>query len=103
MTTPQVLDVPEWSRFEIHVGGKPAGFVTYRTTPGRIAFLHTQIDDAYAGRGLGGELVRAVLDAARERGLAVLPECPFVRSWIAAHAGYAEQVPADQRERFGLG
>ena len=92
MTEPQVLDVAEWSRFEIHLDGRLAGFVAYRTSPGTITFTHTEIDSAFEGRGLGSKLVRAALDAARSRGLAVLPQCPFVRGWIAKHADYADLV-----------
>jgi uncharacterized protein len=99
---PQVLDVAEWSRFEIHSGGRLAGFAQYRTGPGTITFTHTEIHDGFAGQGLGGVLVRAALDAARRRGLAVHPACPFVRGWIARHPGYADLVPAAERKRYGL-
>jgi predicted GNAT family acetyltransferase len=97
-----VVDRPDRSRFEIHVDGKPAGLAVYRFNSGTITFLHTEIDDAHEGQGLGGTLVREALDTARARGLAVLPECPFVRGWIQRHDDYADLVPADQRERFGL-
>jgi uncharacterized protein len=97
-----VLDVAEWSRFEIHVDGRPAGVAVYRIHPGTITFTHTEIDDAYEGRGLGGTLVKAALDSARARRLAVLPECPFVRGWIQRHEDYVRLVPEDQRPRFGL-
>ena len=50
-----------------------------------------------AGQGLGGVLVRAALDRARERGLAVLPQCPFVRGWIAKHPDYADLVRSRAR------
>ena len=93
MTT-MVLDVAEWSRFEIHVDGTLAGWAAYRLEPGRITFTHTEIDPLYEGHGLGGELVRAALDSARSRGLAVVPACPFVRSYIARHDEYAELVPS---------
>jgi predicted GNAT family acetyltransferase len=46
--------------------------------------------------------VQAALDAARRRKLAVIPECPFVRGWLAKHPEYQDLVPADERERFGL-
>ena len=86
ITEPTVLDVAERSRFEIHVDGRLAGFAQYRMKdPGLIVFTHTEIDDAYEGRGLGSILVRAALDAARGRGLAVRPDCPFVRAYIARH------------------
>jgi predicted GNAT family acetyltransferase len=65
-------------------------------------FVHTEIDDAFEGRGLGSILVRAALDAARSRGLAVRPDCPFVRGYIARHPEYLDLVPADLRPRVGL-
>jgi uncharacterized protein len=92
MSEPQVVDNPDRHRFEIHVDGQRAGLAGYRLTPGGITFTHTEIDDAHAGQGLGGILVRAALDAVRERGLTVDPQCPFVRGWIAKHPDYAVNV-----------
>jgi predicted GNAT family acetyltransferase len=89
---PVVADVPERSRFEILVDGALAGYAVYRLAPGRITFVHTVIDDAYAGQGLGGKLARAALDTARARGLAVRPDCPFIKGWIAKHPDYADLV-----------
>lgn len=88
----EVHDNPAESRFEIQVDGARAGLVTYRTRPGVITFLHTEIDDAHGGQGLGGKLVRAALDSARERGQRVIPSCPFVKSWIERHPDYADLV-----------
>jgi predicted GNAT family acetyltransferase len=102
VTEPQVLDAAESSRFEIHVDGKLAGFAVYRLRHDRISFIHTEIDDAFAGQGLGGKLVRAALDTARTRGLAVIPLCPFVRSWIQKHEDYKDLVPEAERSRAGL-
>jgi len=103
-TEPTVLDVPESSRFEIHVDGRLAGFAQYRTkVPGLIVFTHTEIDDAFEGRGLGSVLVREALDAARSRGLSVRPDCPFVRAYIARHPDeYLALVPEELRARLGL-
>ena len=105
MTTsgePTVLDVPARSRFEIHVDGGLAGFAQYRMKdPGLVVFTHTEIGDAYEGRGLGSTLVRAALDTARTRGLAVRPDCPFVRAYIARHPEYLDLVPTDLRPRLG--
>jgi predicted GNAT family acetyltransferase len=97
-----VRDVADRSRFEVEVDGRPAGLVAYRLAGDEITFTHTEIDDAYAGRGVGGVLVRAALDAARDAGLAVLPQCPFVRGWIARHPDYRDLVPAARRPEFGL-
>ena len=101
-TAPSVVDVPESSRFEIHVEGRPAGFAQYRLTDGLVVFTHTEIDDAFGGRGLGSTLVRTALDTARTRGLAVRPDCPFVRAYVARHPEYLDLVPAELRPRLGL-
>ncbi|MFD8477783.1 GNAT family N-acetyltransferase [Kitasatospora sp. NPDC059673] len=100
---PQVTDNTEQSRFEISTDAGLAGFAEYQLRDGgRIAFVHTVIDPAFGGQGLGGKLARAVLDTARERGLGVLPYCPFIRGWIAKHPEYVDLVPADKRAKFDL-
>jgi uncharacterized protein len=88
----QVTDNPDESRFEIHADGELAGFAAYRLLGSQIAFTHTVTEDRFRGHGVGGHLVRAALDAARERHLAVLAYCPFVQSWIAGHPDYADVV-----------
>ncbi len=103
MSTSEVVENADRNRFEIHVDGRRAGLAAYRLAPGRITFTHTEIDEAYGGQGLGGVLVRSALDTVRDRGLAVLPNCPFVRGWIAKHPEYVDLVPADRRADYDLG
>jgi len=98
----RVVDNPDAERFEIYADGEIAGFIDYRLHEGKIALLHTQTDDRFRGHGVASRLVQSSLDSARERHLAVLPYCPFVRSWIADHPAYADLVPADQRANFQL-
>ena len=98
----EVTDNPDKARFEIVAGGELAGFAQYHLRDGVIAFTHTQTDDRFRGHGLGSRLVRESLDDARARHLVVVPYCPFVRSWITEHSEYADLVPADRREQFGL-
>jgi predicted GNAT family acetyltransferase len=64
--------------------------------------LHTETDARFRGQGIAGRLVQSSLDSARERHLAVLPYCPFVRTWIADHPEYADLIPKGKRQRFGL-
>ncbi|GGR52497.1 GNAT family N-acetyltransferase [Streptomyces roseolus] len=102
---PRVTDRPERSRYEIlagDAGTETAGFAEYHLSDGEIAFIHTEIDPRFGGRGLGGLLARGALDDARARGLRVLPYCPFIRGWIGKHPGYADLVPEGRRARFGL-
>ena|SRR5689334_17489453 len=97
-----VADERDASRYVIDADGSRAGLLNYRLNGEQIALLHTEIDPAVERRGLGSELAGFVLDDARERGLAVLPYCPFVRHYIAEHPEYRELVPAAARDRFGL-
>ena len=75
----EVVDDPARERFEILVEGRPAGQAVYQLRPDTIVFLHTEIDDAYGGHGLGGKLVRAALDSARERDLHVVQNDELLR------------------------
>ena len=98
----EVADNPDKERFEILADSELAGFAQYHLRDAEIAFTHTQIDDRFRGQGMASCLVQASLDAARERQLAVLPYCPFVRNWITGHRKYADLVPADRRQQFRL-
>src|SRR4051812_47625649 len=92
----------EHHRYTIRADGEPAGFTMYERRGSAVAFLHTEIDSRFEGRGLGSQLIAGALDDVREHGLVVLPFCPFVRAWIAKHPPYADLVPADRRAEFGL-
>lgn len=99
----EVRDNPFEGRYEIRVGGRTAGFTTYKSKPDLIAFLHTEIDPSLEGCGLGSRLVGYALDDARTRGLEVLPFCPFVNEFIGRHRDeYVDLVPAGYRRQFGL-
>jgi predicted GNAT family acetyltransferase len=97
-----VADAPERKRFEVTVDDELAGFLVYRSRKGLLALIHTEVEERFEGRGLGGRLARFALDHARERGLAVLPFCPFVNEWIKRHPDYVDLVPAAYRAEFDL-
>jgi predicted GNAT family acetyltransferase len=93
---------PKKHRYEIFVDDERAGFTQYRPAPGEITFVHTEISEQFGGQGLAGELIRYALADVREQGLAVLPECPFVRGFIAKHEEFLDLVPAGKRAQFDL-
>lgn len=98
-----LVDNADEQRYEIRVDGEVAGFAQYRVRPQGLAFTHTEVDNRFEGQGLGGKLVAFALDDARERDLAVLPFCPFVKGYIERHRAYLDLVPEASREQFGLG
>jgi uncharacterized protein len=99
---PVVSDDEARSRYELRVAGELAGFLMYNRHGHTISLIHTEIEPPFQGKGLATHLARFSLDDARKRGLAVLPFCPYVNSWIKKHPDYADLVPADRRAEFGL-
>jgi len=86
-----VTDVPERLRYEMPLGPDIA-IAVYRDVGDVRTITHTEVPAALRGKGIGGKLVRGVLDDIRARGMQVVPRCPFVARYIAAHPKYADLV-----------
>jgi uncharacterized protein len=98
-----VRDNPTESRYEVYDGDQLAGFSEYQLIGSLISFTHTEIGDAFSGRGLARQLVGDQLADARRRGLSVLPFCPYVRHVIERNPDkYLDLVPAKDHEQFQL-
>ncbi|MCB0509781.1 MAG: N-acetyltransferase, partial [Bacteroidetes bacterium] len=41
---------------------------------------HTEVDPAFGGRGLGQELLMALVNMAREKKIKIIPLCPFANA-----------------------
>ena len=80
----EVRDNPEQSRFELETSEGPAVAI-YRLRDGNLHIVHTEVPKALEGRGIGSQLVRGVLEIARERGQKVVPRCPFVSAYMKRH------------------
>ena len=87
----EVIHNKENDRFEVHFGVLMAE-LDYMLRKDLIIFTHTGVPEPLEGQGIGSALARAGLDYAREAGLTVRPHCPFVRSYIEAHAEYQDLV-----------
>src|SRR6476660_3549183 len=98
--TPVITDVPDHHRYEISVDGQLAGFAVYHRRGGRIYLVHTEIDPAFEGQGLGSALARGVLDAERTIGEPLVPLCPFMRSYIDRHPDDAALVDQEMLTRI---
>ncbi|NDU73597.1 GNAT family N-acetyltransferase [Actinomadura sp. DSM 109109] len=88
----EITDDPGQGRYEIRLDGELAGFAEYERGEGAVVFLHTEIDPAFEGRGVGSALARGALDDVRSKGLSVVPLCPFIKKWIGRHPDYRDLV-----------
>ncbi|GGK80749.1 NAD(+)/NADH kinase [Mangrovihabitans endophyticus] len=94
-----VVDSFEQSRYEILLGGDVAGRLYYHRDGTDVELAHTEIDQAFEGRGLGGRLATAALEDARARATPVRVSCPFVRGYLQRHPEYHDLLA--NREMFG--
>lgn len=77
------------NRFELDLAQGMA-FASYRTSPGTITIVHTEVPAAARGSGAGSDFVRRVLEEVRRRGLKVEPQCSFVRAFMAKNPEFAD-------------
>ena len=88
------------NRYEFHLNGgiayveyEPAGEGIYRLT-------HTIVPSAFEGQGIGRELVESTLEALREQGVRIIPECTFIIRYIQRHPEW-EPLLTEDREIEG--
>lgn len=98
----KVLDNPERHRFEIDLGDGQFAFAEYTLPAGKIMFTHTEVPESHERRGIGTVLIEAGLAAARERGLKVIPICPFFAAYMQKHAEVQDLLDPAYRKVLGL-
>jgi predicted GNAT family acetyltransferase len=97
-----VRDNPERHRFEIDLGDGSFAIADYTLAASKIMFTHTGVPEAHEGKGIGTTLIRFALDAARERGLKVIPICPFFAAYMQKHAEVQDLLDPTWQKKFGL-
>lgn len=61
--------------------GQKAGLMTYSWAgDDKIIIDHTEVEPAYNGKGVGKEMVYKAVEFAREKGIKILPLCPFAKA-----------------------
>jgi uncharacterized protein len=97
-----VRDDPDEGAYVVEVDGERAGKAEYRIRDDRVHFTHTEVDDRYSGRGIGSKLARFALDDVRQRGMMIVPHCPFIAAYVRRHAEYQDMVDEERLKRpFG--
>ena len=97
-----VIDNPDRRRFEIDLGDGLFAFAEYTLPEGKIMFTHTEVPESHEGQGIGTELIVAGLAVARERGLQVIPICPFFAAYMRKHAEVQDLLDPAYRKVLGL-
>jgi len=90
MTT-EVLNDPTLNRYELLVDGEHVGAADYQIRDNVLTFVHTEIDPAHEGEGLGSELARGALNLVRaDTEYRVRATCPFIKAYLGRHPEYED-------------
>ena len=98
-TPADVRHEPDANRFALPLGDTEA-VAEYSRRGDTIVFTHTEVPSAHEGQGIGGRLARAAMEHARAEGLRVIPQCPFIASWVNAHPDFHDVVHPEFRARL---
>ncbi|HWZ03291.1 MAG TPA: GNAT family N-acetyltransferase [Mucilaginibacter sp.] len=77
--------------FYIEDEGKEIALMHYIFSgPAKMIIDHTEVNDEYAGKGLGLQLVKAGVAFARENHMKILPLCPFAKKIFDITPSFAD-------------
>jgi uncharacterized protein len=71
---------PNLARLDYHLRGQS------------VDMLHVEVPEEYQGHGLAGKLASTALNWAREKGLKVIPSCPYVKTYLKRNPEYMDLV-----------
>lgn len=77
-------------RFEVDLGDGQLALLQYRQQGDAIYYTHTEVPPDHEGEGIAGQMAKAALTEAREKGYRVYPLCPFVAAYIRRHKEYQD-------------
>lgn len=96
-----IRDNAERRRLEADLGDGSFAVAEYTLPAGKIMFTHTEVPAAHEGHGIGSALIRFGLASARERGLQVIPICPFFAAYFRKHPEQQDLLDPAFRNMLG--
>ncbi|MEE2565989.1 GNAT family N-acetyltransferase [Hyphobacterium marinum] len=77
-------------RFFIILPDHAEAALVYSKREGVWSADSTRVPEAYGGRGIAGELVEALVAAARKEKVKIRPACSYVAHWFEKHPDHAD-------------
>jgi predicted GNAT family acetyltransferase len=88
----QLINNTRDQSYEFHLDGDVAKIDYMKTKNGEIALTHTEVPYKFQGKGVGRELVEAVLIDIEKNGEKVIPLCGFVIAYIRKNPQWKKLV-----------
>ncbi|WP_269714805.1 GNAT family N-acetyltransferase [Caulobacter sp. NIBR2454] len=101
MLDPEIRDHSELKRYELAIDGDVA-VVTYNLGASGLMVTETLVPEALEGRGLASRLAKHVIADAKQRGIVILPVCPFFAGYFQKHPEHADVVHPTYRQILGI-
>lgn len=98
---PDIHDDRDARRYELTIDGLTS-VVMYNEAGGGLMITETIVPPALEGRGIASRMARHVLEDIRQRGLVVLPTCPFFAAYLKKHQEWTDVVHPSYRLALGL-
>ena len=91
---------PENHRYLAEIDGEIVGMAVYHLRNDRHIFVHTEVNPAHEGGGVGSALAHFALEDVRSAGGTVVPVCPFIATWIRRNPEYDTLVDHELLDRI---
>lgn len=88
-----ITHLDQGARGEYHArveGSEAIGRLTYQRNGDVVVADHTLVPTEIGGRGVAGELVKALMTDARKFGFKVVPQCSYVEAAFRRHPEWAD-------------
>lgn len=82
-----VVNNEEEKRFEV-VLGESLAMIEYQRAGKNIIYTHTEVPEAFEGKGIAKKMAFAAMEFAKDNGLKVQALCPFVAKYVREHPEY---------------
>lgn len=83
-------DTGSKGRYVYRSGGNEAEMTFSKAGTHQIIIDHTEVPDAFRGRGIGLHLVEHAVADARSEGKTIIPLCPFAAAQFRRHPEWAD-------------
>ena len=79
-----LIDNKKAKQYELHIDDLIPR-IEYMKASDKIYLTHTEVPHGLEGKGVGGKLVKMVLEDIEQKKLKLVPLCPFVAAYIKRH------------------
>lgn len=87
----QLINNEARKQYEVHVD-EVVLRIEYILAQDRIFLTHTEVPKSMEGKGLGSAIVKLALEDIEQKGLTLVPLCPFVALYLKRHPEWKRLV-----------